>query len=59
MVRFARQPLSQALFSPPVVVAISGVATLIFVMTMLLLPRFAGEGRFYLFYRKDSFYVIQ
>ncbi len=47
---FARQPLSQALFHPFVVIVISGGATLIFVIAMLLLPRFAGEGRFYLFY---------
>jgi hypothetical protein len=47
---FARQPLSHALFHPFVVIVVSGLATLIFVMTMLLLPRFAGEGRFYLLY---------
>jgi hypothetical protein len=47
---FARQPLSHALFHPLLVIAISGIVTLIFVITMLLLPRFAGEGRFYLFY---------
>ncbi len=46
----ARQPLSRALFHPIVVTAISGAATLIFIIAMLLLPRFAGEGRFYLFY---------
>jgi len=47
---FARQPLSHALFHPFIVIAISGIATLIFVIAMLLLPRFAGEGRFYLLY---------
>ena len=47
---FARQPLRHALFHPFVVVAISGIATLIFVIAMLLFPRFAGGGRFYLFY---------
>ncbi len=46
----ARQPLSQVPFHPFVVTTVSGLATLIFVITMLLLPRFAGEGRFYLFY---------
>ena len=47
---FARQPLSLALFHPVIVIAISGIATLTFVIAMLLLPRFAGEGCFYLFY---------
>ncbi len=47
---FARQPLSHALFHPVAVIAISGAATLIFIIAMLLLPRFAGEGRFYLLY---------
>jgi hypothetical protein len=39
-----------AVFRPATVVVVSFAATCAFVVLMLVLPRFAGEGRFYLFF---------
>jgi hypothetical protein len=42
--------VKQILFHPLIVIAVSVASTLIFILLMSPLPRFAGEGRFYLTY---------